>query len=74
MEGWDSQRMIGDVEKSFRYFQARRKIQGQDPEWIAYYNGWLEGRGDMLMQMEPGLNKDLNDRTFVKTTDCKMSR
>ena len=73
MEGWDSQRMIGDVKKSFQHFQTRRKIQGQDPEWIAYYNGWLEGRGDMLMQMEHGLNKDLNDRTFVKTTDCRMS-
>jgi len=26
------------------------------------------------MQMEQGLNKDHNDRTFVKTTDCKTSR
>ena len=56
MEGWDSERMIGKVHESFRSFSRRRKLPGQDPEWIAYYIGWLEGRGDMLMQMEQDRN------------------
>ena len=56
MEGWDSERMIGKVHESFRRFSRRRKLPGQDPEWIAYYIGWLEGRGDMLMQMEQDRN------------------
>jgi len=50
--GWDSKRLIGNVRESFMNFSRRRKLSGQDPEWIAYYNGWIEGRGDMLMQME----------------------
>jgi len=56
-EGWDSKRLIGNVRESFRNFSRRRKLSGQDLEWIAYYNGWIEGRGDMLMQME--MEKDV---------------
>ena len=44
--------MIGDVEKSFERFLDRQTTLLRDPLWQAYYNGWLEGRGDMLMQME----------------------
>lgn len=51
ISGWDSKRMIGKVRVSFVNFKQRKKMYGQDPEWIAYYNGWLEGRGDMLIQM-----------------------
>lgn len=54
MKGWDSKRMIGNVEESFENYMDRqtRPYLGEDPIWKAYYNGWLEGRGDMLMQME----------------------
>jgi hypothetical protein len=52
MKGWDSQRMIGNVKKEFEWFKERPIHPSQDPLWIAFYNGWLEGRGDMLMQME----------------------
>ena len=59
MQGWDSQRMIGSVHESFRHFSFRRKIPGQDPEWIAFYSGWLEGRGDMLIQIEQEIGNNM---------------
>lgn len=65
MEGWDSQRMIGDVKTAFQHFKERPIHPLQDPLWIAFYNGWLEGRGDMLMQMEREKNTSL-DREEVK--------
>lgn len=62
MKGWDSERMIGDVEKSFKRFMDRQNSLLRDPLWQAYYNGWLEGRGDMLMQMERERNKTVDRR------------
>jgi len=62
MKGWDSKRMIGEVKKEFEVFKQRPIHPLQDPLWIAFYNGWLEGRSDMLMQMEREMNTSL-DRT-----------
>ena len=58
MEGWDSQRMIGDVERSFQRFLDRQTSLFRDPLWQAFYNGWLEGRGEMLMQMEQNARRE----------------
>ena len=52
MDGWDSKRMIGKVHESFRNYMNRMYHLEENPLWNAYYNGWLEGRGDMLLQME----------------------
>jgi len=60
MDGWDSKRIIGNVKEMFQHFEDRERERGVevgsrkhgDIVWRAFYNGWLEGRGDMLMQME----------------------
>lgn len=52
MEGWDSKRMIGNVKESFDHYMDRQTRLYDNTIWRAYYNGWLEGRGDMLIQME----------------------
>lgn len=51
MKGWDSTRMIGDVDKAFDDWQDNGSplLRGV---WNAFYNGWLMGRFDMLRQME----------------------
>ena len=40
---WDSTRFIGDVRKRFEQIQEVGK-----GDWEGFYNGWLEGRLDML--------------------------
>ena len=52
MKGWDSTRMIGKVKESYKNYLDRQTRLHDDPLWNAFYNGWLEGRGDMLMQIE----------------------
>jgi hypothetical protein len=54
MRGWDSTRMIGDVDRYYKNFKENhRDYNGRiSREWLAFYNGWLEGRLDMLGQME----------------------
>ena len=59
MQGWDSQRMIGKVEESYEKYRDRQTHLYDDPIWSAYYNGWLEGRGDMLMQMEQEIGNNM---------------
>jgi hypothetical protein len=62
MKGWDSKRMIGNVKESFKNYLDRQTRLLDDPVWNAFYNGWLEGRGDMLMQMEQEKNTRLDQR------------
>lgn len=55
MKGWDSKKVIGTVHLSFIHFKERESERGKfhgDPLWHAYYNGWLEGRLEMLRQIE----------------------
>jgi len=54
---WNSRRIIGNVRKAYddyrkRKWYSRNKDNSQDPEWEAFYNGWLEGRIDMLGQIK----------------------
>lgn len=69
MKGWDSTRMIGKVKESYKNYLDRQTRLHDDPLWNAFYNGWLEGRGDMLMQIERVsilvfLDGALKDRIF----------
>ena len=45
-EEWNSERMIGRVKDRFKELEAKKF------EWRSYYNGWLEGRSDMLQQVK----------------------
>lgn len=42
---WDSERMIGRVKDRFKELEAKQW------DWRSFYNGWLEGRADMLQQI-----------------------
>lgn len=44
---WDSTRIIGEVRK--RYDQIEEEGKG---EWQGFYNGWLEGRVQMLAEIK----------------------
>jgi len=52
MKGWDSTRVIGDVKEMYRHYTNRPLWYDVDIRWHAYYNGWLEGRLEMLREME----------------------
>ncbi len=53
MKGWDSRRVIGEVRRRYSEWDTRsmRNPTGRNL-YAAFYNGWLEGRLDMLRQME----------------------
>lgn len=62
MTGWDSTSVIGNVEQSFDAYTERENERGPfpgNPLWRAYYNGWIEGRMDMLAELE--LQKQLRN-------------
>ena len=44
-ESWDSKRIIGSVEE--RFDQLKRK----NFDWSSFYNGWVEGRFAMLVEL-----------------------
>lgn len=48
----DSKELIGDVERQYRLFKQRCERnpfpEESDLLWRAYYNGWIEGRADIL--------------------------
>jgi hypothetical protein len=41
---WDSKRLIGRVKDRFKELEEKKW------EWRSFYNGWLEGRVDMLSE------------------------
>jgi hypothetical protein len=43
---WDSERMIGRVKERFK------ELEEKEWDWRSFYNGWLEGRSDMLQQIK----------------------
>ena len=43
---WDSERLIGRVKDRFKELEAKQW------DWRSFYNGWLEGRSDMLQQIK----------------------
>ena len=43
---WDSERMIGRVKDRFK------ELEKKEFEWRSFYNGWIEGRSDMLQQIK----------------------
>ncbi len=43
---WDSERIIGRVKDRFKELEAKQW------NWRSFYNGWLEGRSDMLQQIK----------------------
>ena len=53
MKGWDSRRVVGEVRRRYSEWDTRsmRNPTGRNL-YAAFYNGWLEGRLDMLRQME----------------------
>ena len=51
MKGWDSTRVIGNVDEMFEHYKSRARYSG-DPDWSPFYNGWLDGRLEMLREME----------------------
>lgn len=53
MRGWDSRRVIGEVRRRYADWDTRsmRNPTGRNL-YTAFYNGWLEGRMDLLRQME----------------------
>lgn len=54
--------MIGKVKESYKNYLDRPTRLHDDPLWNAFYNGWLEGRGDMLMQIERERKASLDRR------------
>lgn len=44
VQQWDSERMVGRVKDRFK------ELEEKNHEWRSFYNGWLEGRYDMLAQ------------------------
>ena len=53
MKGWDSRRVVGEVRRRYSEWDTRsmRNPTGRNL-YAAFYNGWLEGRLDMLGQIE----------------------
>ena len=53
MKGWDGRRVIGEVKRRYSEWDTRsmRNPTGRNL-YAAFYNGWLEGRLDMLGQIE----------------------
>lgn len=43
---WDSERVIGCVKERFKELEEKKW------DWRSFYNGWLEGRSDMLAQIK----------------------
>jgi hypothetical protein len=55
---WDSERIIGRVKERFKELEEKKW------DWRSFYNGWLEGRADMLMQIKKiGWYKPENNET-----------
>lgn len=53
MTEWDSKRMIDGALDSFEcWLEKTSNSPGLQTLWVAYYTGWLEGRYDMLRQIE----------------------
>jgi len=54
MIGWDSSKVIGNVDKSYERFLKTRVLVGwpsHDKVWQAFYSGWVMGRLDMIDEM-----------------------
>lgn len=47
---WDSNRLTGSVKERFK------ELEEKQHDWRSFYNGWIEGRADMLAQIK-GLGK-----------------
>ena len=47
---WGSERIIGDVHIYFDRMN-RQNIPGHVKDWVSYYNGWIEGRFEMLGEL-----------------------
>ena len=59
MKGWDSRRVIGDIKSRYSEWDTRstRNPTGRNL-YAAFYNGWLEGRLDMLQEIEKDLARN----------------
>ena len=64
MKGWDSRRVIGDIKSRYSEWDTRstRNPTGRNL-YAAFYNGWLEGRLDMLQEIEKDLVRNGDSAT-----------
>lgn len=49
---WDSKAIIGKSKERFDCLSEIPPLPGQVWDWVSFYNGWLEGRLDMLRQIK----------------------
>lgn len=75
---WDSKHIIGDVRE--RYEQVKQQgithsLKGEEWDWQSFYNGWIEGRLSMLLELTKEEWKEKHDtRTSKEETSsdrCK---
>jgi hypothetical protein len=63
---WDSEKVIGRVQERFR------ELENYKWEWRSFYNGWLEGRSDMIQKIKGwGQYKEKFDK--LKATISKIN-
>ena len=54
----DSKAIIGDVEKVFENFGDKNW------DWVSFYNGWLEGRINLLKEQKAALKGSDNQNLY----------
>jgi hypothetical protein len=61
---WDSKHIIGNVKE--RYNQVKfqgltHTLKGDEYDWQSFYNGWIEGRLSMLLELTKEEWKEKHD-------------
>ncbi len=71
MKGWDSRRVIGDIKSRYSEWDTRstRNPTGRNL-YAAFYNGWLEGRLDMLQEIEKDLARNIAENQNKCQESC----
>lgn len=52
-KGWDSMKLIGCVKERFQ------ELIHKDWDWRSFYNGWLEGRSEMIQEFRKNYDEGM---------------
>jgi hypothetical protein len=66
---WDSTHIIGNVKE--RYNQVKfqgltHTLKGEEYDWQSFYNGWIEGRLSMLLELTKEEWNEKHDTGTIK--------
>jgi len=51
---WDSKHIIGDVKERYeqiKHHGLTHTLRSEEYDWQSFYNGWIEGRLAMLLEL-----------------------